>query len=44
MNKEIRTARKHLRELYVKYTKELYQITLKIDKYLDRKIEKCIFR
>ena len=35
INKQIIEARKSLRKIYSKYTKELYDITLKIDKYLE---------
>ena len=34
INSKIRNARKSLRDIYEKYAKELYDITLKIDKYL----------
>jgi hypothetical protein len=32
--KEIEKARRKLRDIYIKYTKELHQVTIKIDKYL----------
>jgi hypothetical protein len=35
INSNILDARKTLRKLYEKYTKEFYDITLKIDKYLE---------
>ena len=34
INKQIREARKNLRKIYTQYAKELYEVTLKIDKYL----------
>ena len=35
INKQINEARNNLRKLYEKYTKELFEITTKIDKYLE---------
>jgi len=35
INSKINKARKELRKLHEKYQKELYDITLKIDKYLE---------
>jgi len=35
LNKEIRQARKELRKIYIKYTKELFDIVSKIDKTLE---------
>ena len=32
---DILTARKNLRNIYIKYTQELFQITKKIDDYLE---------
>jgi len=34
IDNQILSARKNLRNIYEKYTKEFYDITLKIDKYL----------
>ena len=35
INKEIRQARKELRKIYIKYTKELFDVVSKIDKALE---------
>ena len=32
---QIKEARKSLRKLYVKYTQELFEIVIKIDKFLE---------
>jgi len=36
MNKEIRNARISLRNIYTKYTKELFEVVNKIDKALEK--------
>jgi hypothetical protein len=35
MNKDILESRKKLRELYIKFSKEFYEINMKMDKYLE---------
>ena len=35
MNKEINEARKSLRRIYEKYTKELFDVVSKVDKMLE---------
>ena len=35
INKQIIEARNNLRKLYIKYTDELFEITSKVDKYLE---------
>jgi hypothetical protein len=35
INKQIIEARQSLRKIYGKYSKELYNITIKVDKYLE---------